>query len=96
VEQQEHLNLSLLDMHANEQGDEPTYEVGQEQLDAVDRMLEELDLDEQFDRGSHLASSCFRHCDGTALPSLTSNFFSLFFLSLFNISPSSIPDSGAL
>jgi hypothetical protein len=31
--------------------DEIDYEVGQEQLDAVDRMLEELDMDEQFDRG---------------------------------------------
>ncbi|KAF9095230.1 hypothetical protein BGX23_000839 [Mortierella sp. AD031] len=30
--------------------DDIDYEVGQEQLDAVDRMLEELDLDEQFDR----------------------------------------------
>ncbi|KAG0368132.1 hypothetical protein BGZ54_002616 [Gamsiella multidivaricata] len=37
-------------MQTNEQGDEPSYEVGQEQLDAVDRMLEELDLDERFDR----------------------------------------------
>lgn len=27
------------------------YEVSQEQLDAVDRMLAELDMDEQFDRG---------------------------------------------
>jgi hypothetical protein len=31
--------------------DDINYEVGQEQLDAVDRMLEELDMDEQFDRG---------------------------------------------
>ncbi|KAG0281559.1 hypothetical protein BGZ95_002367 [Linnemannia exigua] len=30
--------------------DDIDYEVGQEQLDAVDRMLEELDMDEQFDR----------------------------------------------
>ncbi|KAG0298252.1 hypothetical protein BGZ96_001218 [Linnemannia gamsii] len=30
--------------------EEIDYEVGQEQLDAVDRMLEELDMDEQFDR----------------------------------------------
>ncbi|KAF9198590.1 hypothetical protein BGZ49_000532 [Haplosporangium sp. Z 27] len=30
--------------------EEPCYEVGQEQLDAVDRMLEELDLDEEFGR----------------------------------------------
>ncbi|KAF9186935.1 hypothetical protein BGZ51_001245 [Haplosporangium sp. Z 767] len=39
-----------IDMHMNQQGEEPNYEVNQEQLDAVDRMLEELDLDEQFDR----------------------------------------------
>ncbi|KAG0330041.1 hypothetical protein BGZ99_008764 [Dissophora globulifera] len=37
-------------MQTNEQGDEVSYEVGQEQLDAVDRMLEELDLEERFDR----------------------------------------------
>ncbi|KAG0259422.1 hypothetical protein BG011_002634 [Mortierella polycephala] len=37
-------------MHMNQQGEEPNYEVNQEQLDAVDRMLEELDLDEHFDR----------------------------------------------
>ncbi|KAI1317654.1 Myblike DNAbinding domain-containing protein [Mortierella claussenii] len=39
-----------ISMQTDDQGDELTYEVGQEQLDAVDRMLEELDLDEQFDR----------------------------------------------
>ncbi|KAF9090178.1 hypothetical protein BGX27_002321 [Mortierella sp. AM989] len=37
-------------MRTQEFQDEPNYEVGQEQLDAVDRMLEELDLDEEFDR----------------------------------------------
>lgn len=36
----------------NSQEDEGFYyEVSQEQLDAVDRMLAELDMDEQFDRG---------------------------------------------
>ncbi|KAF9433746.1 hypothetical protein BGZ76_009026 [Entomortierella beljakovae] len=30
--------------------EEPNYEVGQEQLDAVDRMLEELGMDEEFGR----------------------------------------------
>jgi len=36
----------------NSQEDEGFYyEVNQEQLDAVDRMLAELDMDEQFDRG---------------------------------------------
>ncbi|KAF9157341.1 hypothetical protein BGX21_004234 [Mortierella sp. AD011] len=37
-------------MREQESQDEPSYEVGQEQLDAVDRMLEELDLDEEFGR----------------------------------------------
>ncbi|KAF9272915.1 hypothetical protein BGZ88_004246 [Linnemannia elongata] len=37
-------------MQNNQDQDEIDYEVGQEQLDAVDRMLEELDMDEQFDR----------------------------------------------
>ncbi|KAG0058045.1 hypothetical protein BGZ90_005185, partial [Linnemannia elongata] len=37
-------------MQNNQDQDEFDYEVGQEQLDAVDRMLEELDMDEQFDR----------------------------------------------
>ncbi|KAG9067312.1 hypothetical protein KI688_012095 [Linnemannia hyalina] len=37
-------------MQNNADQDEIDYEVGQEQLDAVDRMLEELDMDEQFDR----------------------------------------------
>ncbi|KAG0372930.1 hypothetical protein BGX24_012389 [Mortierella sp. AD032] len=38
-------------METNQQEhDNIVYEVGQEQLDAVDRMLEELDMDEQFDR----------------------------------------------
>ncbi|KAI8601473.1 hypothetical protein EDD21DRAFT_374411 [Dissophora ornata] len=40
---------SSSNMSTNEYEDEPSYEVGQEQLDAVDRMLEELDLDEQID-----------------------------------------------
>lgn len=39
-------------MQNNQDQDEIDYEVGQEQLDAVDRMLEELDMDEQFDRGN--------------------------------------------
>ncbi|KAG0049999.1 asparagine-linked glycosylation protein [Gryganskiella cystojenkinii] len=34
----------------HEQGDDIDYEVTQEQLDAVDRMLEELDMDEQLGR----------------------------------------------
>ncbi|KAF9131749.1 hypothetical protein BGW39_001351 [Mortierella sp. 14UC] len=39
------------DQHDQQQDqDDIDYEVGQEQLDAVDRMLEELDMDEQFDR----------------------------------------------
>ncbi|KAF9929403.1 hypothetical protein FBU30_001607 [Linnemannia zychae] len=33
----------------SDQGDMSDYEVGQEQLDAVDRMLEELDMDDRFD-----------------------------------------------
>ncbi|KAF9152411.1 hypothetical protein BG015_005310 [Linnemannia schmuckeri] len=37
-------------MQNDQDQDEIDYEVGQEQLDAVDRMLEELDMDEQFDR----------------------------------------------
>ncbi|KAK3812246.1 MAG: hypothetical protein J3Q66DRAFT_404064 [Benniella sp.] len=36
-------------MRTEDQDDTPTYEVGQEQLDAVDRMLEELELD-RFDQ----------------------------------------------
>ncbi|KAG0229140.1 hypothetical protein B0O80DRAFT_429952 [Mortierella sp. GBAus27b] len=43
-------------MSTEDQDDAPNYEVGQEQLDAVDRMLEELDLDDGFDR----APSAFR------------------------------------
>ncbi|KAF9350418.1 hypothetical protein BGX26_011409 [Mortierella sp. AD094] len=35
-------------MRVQQSQDEPSYEVGQEQLDAVDRMLEELDLGEEF------------------------------------------------
>ncbi|KAF8924510.1 hypothetical protein BGZ47_003960 [Haplosporangium gracile] len=37
-------------MQNDQDQDDIDYEVGQEQLDAVDRMLEELDMDEQFDR----------------------------------------------
>lgn len=37
-------------MRTENQDDTPTYDVGQEQLDAVDRMLEELELD-RFDQG---------------------------------------------
>ncbi|GJJ71298.1 hypothetical protein EMPS_03648 [Entomortierella parvispora] len=37
-------------MLRQEQGDDIDYEVSQEQLDAVDRMLEELDMDEHLDR----------------------------------------------
>ncbi|KAF9960789.1 hypothetical protein BGZ72_005954 [Mortierella alpina] len=37
-------------MQTDEHDIESSYEVGQEQLDAVDRMLEELDLEESFDR----------------------------------------------
>ena len=38
-------------MLRQEQGDDIDYEVSQEQLDAVDRMLEELDMEEQLGRG---------------------------------------------
>ncbi|KAF9572230.1 hypothetical protein EC968_010096 [Mortierella alpina] len=41
-------------MQTDEQETESGYEVGQEQLDAVDRMLEELDLEENFDRVERL------------------------------------------
>ncbi|KAF9942052.1 hypothetical protein BGZ65_011353 [Modicella reniformis] len=37
-------------MRTEDQDDTLSYYVGQEQLDAVDRMLEEMDLDERFDR----------------------------------------------
>ncbi|KAF9966193.1 hypothetical protein BGZ70_003048 [Mortierella alpina] len=37
-------------MQTEEHDHESGYEVGQEQLDAVDRMLDELDLEESFDR----------------------------------------------
>ncbi|CAO3569175.1 unnamed protein product [Mortierella alpina] len=37
-------------MQTQEQDHDSAYEVGQEQLDAVDRMLDELDLEESFDR----------------------------------------------
>lgn len=48
-------------MQNNQGQDEIDYEVGQEQLDAVDRMLEELDMDEQFDRGNVFSSFPLPH-----------------------------------
>ena len=45
-------------MQTQEQDYDSAYEVGQEQLDAVDRMLDELDLEESFDRGKSLALKC--------------------------------------
>jgi len=46
-----HLYIYTLIMLRQEQGDDIDYEVSQEQLDAVDRMLEELDMEEQLGRG---------------------------------------------
>lgn len=47
-----HTHTHTHKMQNNQDQDEIDYEVGQEQLDAVDRMLEELDMDEEFDRGN--------------------------------------------
>ncbi|KAF9582623.1 hypothetical protein BGW38_010964 [Lunasporangiospora selenospora] len=50
-------------MQADAQDPESGYDVSQEQLDAVDRMLEELDMDERFDR----VPSAFRIVDNLGI-----------------------------